>query len=282
MNHPRLDRSSPAGRLCTSVAAGITLLFGLLLLDLLRGGASRLSLELFTEPVLDAGRRGGLAPVLVSTFVVVAVALAVVVPLGLGTALHLAEVAPRRSPGSRLLRFCLDILASVPTIVFGLFGAAFFSGFLGLGFSLLSGGLTLACMVLPLVIRLGESSLRAIPREYREGAAALGLGRVAYWRHILLPWAAPGLVAAFLLALARMLAGAAALLFTAGYVTRMPGGPLDPGRVLSVHIYDLSTNVPGGDPSAHAAALVLLALLLLLGVGARSLGRRLGTEGGPP
>uniref|UniRef100_UPI00321F9542 ABC transporter permease subunit n=1 Tax=Methylocaldum sp. TaxID=1969727 RepID=UPI00321F9542 len=122
----------------------------------------------------------------------------------------------------------------------------------------------LACMVLPILIRTAEASLRAVPDDWRLGSAALGLSRTAALRHILLPAASSGLVAGLLLGIGRAMAETAALIFTSGYVDRMPSSLLDSGRALSVHIYDLSMNVAGGDGSAYASALVLIGLLILI------------------
>lgn len=166
----------------------------------------------------------------------------------------------------------LDILAGVPSIVFGLFGNAFFCVTLGLGFSILSGGLTLACMALPLLARATEVSLRSLPAETRQAAAALGLSQGRTILRLLLPAAAPGIAAGLALAMGRALAETAALIFTSGYVDRMPESLHDSGRALSVHIYDLALNVSGGEASAAASALVLVALLVLLnGLARRSL-----------
>ncbi|MDY7092671.1 MAG: phosphate ABC transporter permease PstA [Acidobacteriota bacterium] len=244
------------------VALVITAVFLWLLADLVRHGLPQLSLSLLLEAPRDAGRAGGLAPILVSTLMILAVCLAVSTPIGLGTALLLAELTRGDGLFGTLVRRSLDVLAGVPSIVFGLFGNAFFSLYLGLGFSILSGGLTLACMVLPILIRATEAGFRSVPDEYRRAAAALGLSRSATIWRILLPAATPGLVVGLVLGIGRALAETAALLFTSGYVDRMPGSWLDSGRSLSVHIYDLAMNVPGGEDRAFAAALVLIALLL--------------------
>jgi phosphate transport system permease protein len=210
----------------------------------------------------DAGRAGGIGPVLVSTALILAVCLAASLPVGLGTAILLAEFTPATGVFGRLVRRSLDVLSGVPSIVFGLFGNALFCKLLGLGFSILSGGLTLACMVLPILIRSVEEGFRAVPAEYRLGAAALGLSRTATLRHLLLPAAVPGLVVGLVLGLGRAIAETAALIFTSGYVARMPESLRDSGRALSIHIYTLSMDVPGGDDNAYASALVLVVLLL--------------------
>jgi phosphate transport system permease protein len=245
-------------------AAGVALTFGWILFDLLRHGLGRLSWEFLTAAPLDAGRAGGIGPIIVSTLAILAVCLVTSVPLGLGSAAYLAELTRRGGRLGRWVRRALDLLAAVPSIVFGLFGSVFFGQVLGLGFSILSGGLTLACMVLPILVRATESGFRSAPDDLRQGAAALGLSRTATLRHLLLPAALPGLVVGLVLGIGRALAETAALLFTSGYVSRMPSSLLDSGRALSVHIYDLAMNVPGGEDNAYATALVLILLLIVI------------------
>lgn len=258
-----------------AAAAATSAAFAWLVLDVVIEGVGQISWSFLTAPVLDAGRAGGIGPVLVSTLLVLAVCLGVAVPLGLGAALFLAEFTVRSRFGG-LVRRSLDVLAGVPSIVFGLFGSAFFGRALGMGFSILSGGLTLSLMVLPILVRTVEAGLRAVPDELRLGAAALSLSRRTTLFRILLPRAAPALAAGLVLGIGRALAETAALLFTSGYVTRMPGSLLDSGRTLSVHVYDLAMNVAGGTPRAYGAALVLLALLLITNLVAGGLVRAYG------
>ena len=227
-------------------------------------GAPGLTWSYLVESPADAGRAGGIGPVLVSTLLILAVCLAVSVPLALPTAILLAEFTRAGGWFGGLVRRSLDVLAGVPSIVFGLFGNAVFSLWLGMGFSILSGGLTLACMVLPIVIRTTEEGFRSVPDDYRRAAAALSLSQSATLWHILLPAAAPGLIVGLILGVGRALAETAALIFTSGYVDRMPESLLDSGRALSLHIFDLSMNVPGGDARASSAATVLVVLLLVI------------------
>lgn len=231
-------------------------------------GAGAVSWTFLTAPSADAGRAGGVGPILVSTLLILAVAIGAALPVGVGTAIWLAEFTSRDAWSGTLVRRSLDALAAVPSIVFGLFGNAVFCKLFGLGFSILSGGLTLACMVLPLLIRAAEEGFRAVATEYRLGAAALGLSPIAVILRVTLPLAAPGIVAGLVLGIGRALAETAALIFTSGYVDRWPESPLDSGRALSVHIYDLAMNVPGGDAQAYRAALVLVALLLAVNAAA--------------
>jgi len=235
-----------------------------LLAGIVPRGLGQLTWGFLTGIPEDAGRAGGIGPIIVSTAWILAVCMTVALPLGLGTAILLAEFSSTDEWLGRVVRRSLDVLAGTPSIVFGLFGSALFCRWLGMGFSILSGGLTLACMVLPILIRATEEGFRSVPDEIRLGAAALGLSRTRTIFSLLLPTALPGLVAGFILGIGRAVAETAALLFTSGYVYRMPGSLLDSGRSLSVHIYDLSMNVPGGDANACATAVLLIAALLVI------------------
>ncbi|MGH8763416.1 MAG: phosphate ABC transporter permease PstA [Nitrosospira sp.] len=237
--------------------------------DLVRGGMAYLSWDFLVDSPRDAGRGGGISSILVSTALVLAVALMAALPLGWATAALLAEYVPADAGFGHAVRYSLQVLAGVPSIVFGLFGNAFFSIYLGMGFSILSGGLTLACMLLPILVSTADAGLRAVPDAYRLSAAALGMSRTATLFQLLLPAAAPALAAGLMLGIGRAIAETAALLFTSGYVDRMPGSLLDSGRTLAIHIFDLSMNVSGGDAPAHASALVLIAALLLVNMVAR-------------
>ena len=249
----------------------VSAIFIWILFDIVRGGVTHLSWNFLIELPRDAGRAGGIGSILVSTLLILSVAVVVALPLAWTTAVLLAEFIPVTSRFGTMVRYSLQVLAGVPSIVFGLFGNAFFSIYLGLGFSILSGGLTLACMLLPILVSTAEAGLRALPDTYRLSAAALGLSRCAALFHLLLPAAAPALAAGLLLGIGRAMAETAALLFTSGYVERMPGSLLDSGRALALHIFDLSMNVPGGDMPAYASALVLMALLLMINIFAMKL-----------
>lgn len=250
------------------------LVMGLLLWmlgDVLWRGAPALSASFLLETPRDAGRAGGIAPILVATVSILGVAILVAVPLGLATAVWLSEYTGRHPRLRRAVRLSLDMLAGVPSIVFGLFGNALFAVALGLGFSILSGGLTLACMALPILVRTAEEGLRAVPADLRLHAAALGFAQASIVLRLLLPAALPALLAGTLLGMGRALAETAALIFTSGYVDRMPESWFDSARALSVHIYDLSMNVPGGERNAYASALVLVGLILLINLATHGL-----------
>jgi len=275
---PSPVRRSPSkwpDRALALVGAIATLLsFGLfvwLVWDLVRLGLPRLSWTFLTAGVEDAGRSGGIGPLLVSTLWVLLCCLTLAIPLGTGCALWLSEFVRRGSLLARLVTGGVDLLASVPSIVFGLFGMVFFSQTLGLGFSILSGGLTLACMILPILVRTTLSALEALPADLRPAAAALGLSKTTATARILLPAAFPGIVVGITLGIGRALSETAALLFTSGYSTRTPESLSDSGRALSVHIYDLALNVANGAPMASSSALVLLAVIFVVNAAAVTL-----------
>lgn len=257
-------RESLATVIIWLIAIAVTAILLWIIGDVVWQGWQQISWEFLTTAPQNAGREGGILPILVSTFLIVGICIAVSIPLGVGTAILLNEFAVSNRYFRQWVNLSLAILAGVPSIVFGLFGNVFFAKILGLGFSLLSGGLTLACMVLPILIRSTQEGLRSVPDDYRRVAAALGISRSGVLWKILLPAAMPGIAVGLLLGIGRAIAETAALIFTSGYVDRMPESLLDSGRSLSIHIYDLAMNVPGGEANAYGTALVLITLLIMI------------------
>jgi phosphate transport system permease protein len=242
-----------------AMIAGIALLVA----SLVPSGVPELSLDFLLEAPRGAGLEGGISTVLVSSALLLGIALLAAGPIALCAGAFLAAYGQRSTRKKTLVRISLDVLAGLPSVVFGLFGNALFCRVFGLGFSLLSGGLTLACMVLPMLVRATEQALLDVPREYRAASHALGLSRASSLLHVELPAARTGILAGVLLSAGRALSETAALIFTSGYVTRMPDSLLDSGRSMSVHIYDLAMNVPGGSGRANATALLLVGIVLL-------------------
>ncbi|MCG6158120.1 phosphate ABC transporter permease PstA [Rubinisphaera margarita] len=262
----RSRRSAPhPAAMVTGVAALVVAgMFGWILTDILYHGLTQLSWAFLTSEPQDAGRQGGISTILLSTLMILAITLVIVVPVSLSTAVGLAERRSRSVRFDRITRRSLDVLAACPSIVFGLFGNAFFCIYLGMGYSILAGGLTLACMVLPLLIRTSEQAIRAVPDDYRYAAASLGMSRWTTLFRVVLPAALPAMAAGLVLSIGRALSETAALIFTSGYVTRSPESLFDSGRAMSVHIYDLAMNVPGGNPRAYATAATLLIVLFVI------------------
>jgi len=214
-----------------------------------------------------------LFPALVTTLIIVALTLVIAVPFGIFTAIYLVEYARRGSLIVKAIRMTTETLAGIPSIVFGLFGNIFFATWLGWGQSLLAGGFTLAIMVLPLVMRTTEESLKSIPDSYREGAFGLGAGKLRTVMRITLPSAAPGIFAGVILAVGRIIGETAALMFTIGSVIQLPRDLFSQGRTLALHVYQLAVTGMFTE-QAYATAVVLLVVVLGMNYLSTSVERR--------
>ncbi|MCL2499263.1 MAG: phosphate ABC transporter permease PstA [Defluviitaleaceae bacterium] len=214
-----------------------------------------------------------LFPALVTTLIMVGLTLAIAVPFGIFTAIYLVEYARRGSRSVRVIRMTTETLAGIPSIVYGLFGYIFFATWLGWGKSLLAGCFTLAIMILPVIMRTTEESLKSIPDSYREGSFSLGAGKLrTVWR-VTLPSAAPGIFAGIILAVGRIVGETAALMFTIGSVIQMPQNLFSQGRTLALHVYQLSTTGLYTE-QAYATAVVLLIVVLGINYLSASVERR--------
>lgn len=218
---------------------------------------------LFGEPI-DSGRSGGIFPMIVSSIYVTVVALLVATPLGVGAAVYLAEYAGENTL-VRAIRFGAETLASIPSIIFGLFGLAFFVIYLGLGWSVLSGGLTLALMALPTILAASEVSVESVNKSYSEGSLALGATKWQTVYRVVIPAALPGITTGVILGMARAVAEAAAILYTVGAALSIPISLLDPARPLPLHLYIVATEGISLD-NAYGTAAVLVILILLITV----------------
>jgi len=229
--------------------------------DILIKGIPNLTPELFS--LNYSSQNQSLLPALVNTFIITALALLIAVPLGVGGAVYLSEYAHRDSILVRSVRLTAETLAGIPSIIYGLFGMMFFVITLKIGLSLLAGALTLSLMILPLILRTTEEALLSVPDGYREGSYGIGAGKLrTVWR-IVLPPAAPGILAGVVLSIGRIVGETAALLFTAGTVAQLPKGLLSSGRTLAVHMYVLSgEGLHIG--SAYATAAVLLVFVTVM------------------
>lgn len=208
----------------------------------------------------------GIAGNIVNTLYVVILTLFIVIPIGVGSAIWLNEYA-KESRGVRLVEFTTQTLAAIPSVIFGLFGMVFFGTTLGLGYSLLTGSLTLTLMVLPLITRNTQEALRAVPDSYRYGAVGMGATKWYMIRTVLLPSAMPGIVTGVILAVGRIVGESAALLFTAGSGYLLPRSGkgilhkvMESGGTLAVQLY-LSMSKAQYDV-AFGIAVVLLCIML--------------------
>ncbi len=218
---------------------------------------------LFSSPK-DMGKTGGIFPTLVGTFLLPLLAIAIALPLGLGTAVYLTEYT-QETRFTRTLRFGTDCLAGIPSIIFGLFGFIFFVIKLKMGWCLFSGALTLAIMVLPTILRTSEEAIRSVPNAYREVSFSLGATRWETVLKVVLPNALPGIVTGVILSIGRSIGETAAVIFTAGSSLRMPMTAFDSVRTMSVHFYILAREgISNENAYATAAVLVLTVLLVNL------------------
>jgi len=215
-----------------------------------------------------------LFPALVTTVMMVAVSLVVAVPFGVFSAIYLVEYASRDNKLVKVIRMTTETLSGIPSIIYGLFGWLFFVIWLGWGFSILAGSFTLSIMILPLIMRTTEESLKAVPDAYREGAFGLGAGRLTTVFKIVLPAAAPGILAGIILSIGRIVGETAALIHTAGTVAQVPPNLLASGRTLAIHMYALSSEgLYIGQ--AYASALVLLVVVIAINALSASLAKKL-------
>lgn len=216
---------------------------------------------LTTAPKGGMSGEGGISTVIVCTLYLIGLTMAIVVPLGVGAAIYLSEYASDNRL-TRLIRYGTDVLAGVPSIVFGLFGFALFVMALHFRFSILSGALTLACLLLPTLIRASEEALQAVPRSHREGALALGATKwQTVWR-VLLPAAMPGIITGVILCIGRAVGETASLFVTMGGSSAMPTSLLSGGRTLSMHLLHLVL-----DTNAFEKALATgVVLIVVIGV----------------
>ncbi|MCL2216138.1 MAG: phosphate ABC transporter permease PstA [Defluviitaleaceae bacterium] len=248
--------------LLTWLSIGVTVaVFTLVVGYVLINGVPYISPSLFA--LESTALNPSLFPALMGTLMIVGLSLILAVPLGIFSAIYLVEYARRGSRFVKIVRLTTETLAGIPSIVYGLFGFIFFGVFLGWGLSLMSGAFTVSIMILPLIMRATEESLRAVPDTYREGSFGLGAGRLRTVVRIVLPAATPGILAGIILAIGRIIGETAAIIFTLGNVARMPNNLFDSGRTLSAHMYTLANE--GTHPGeAHATAAVLLLVVILI------------------
>jgi phosphate transport system permease protein len=232
-----------------------------------------------SQPPLDAMTRGGILPCIVGTVAVSLGAMIVAFPIGVASAIYLSEYA---RPGRlvRLIRLTINNLAGVPSVVFGLFGLAFFVVWLGFGVSLLAGALTLGVLSLPVVIGASEEALRTVPPTYREASLALGATRWQTIHRVVLPAALPGILTGLILGIGRAAGETAPIMFTAAafFTPHLPRSAFDEIMALPYHIYVLATagtEIEKTRPLQYGTALVLIALVLGMNLAAIALRYRI-------
>jgi phosphate transport system permease protein len=228
----------------------------------LEKGLPQLSLGFLVSMPKDMGKAGGILPAIVGSLIIPLMAIAIALPLGVGTAAYLSEYT-RETRLTKAIRFGTDCLAGIPSIIFGLFGFIFFVTALHMGWSLLAGALTLAIMVLPTIIRTSEEAIRSVPQTWREVSLSLGATRWETVVKVVLPNALPGIVTGVMLSLGRSIGETAAVIFTAGSSLRMPSGIFDSVRTMAVHFYILAREGISSEKAYATAAVLVLAVLAI-------------------
>ena len=263
-------------RLGIRVSRALTIFVGAILVAilafLLTKGWKHLSLGFFVHYPIDLGREGGIFPVLVSTALLALTALCIAVPFGLATAVFLTEYT-KEGWLTTIIRFGAECLAGIPSIIFGLFGFMLFVVALGMGWSILSGGLTLACMVLPTIIRTSEEAIKAVPPGLRQVGFSLGATKSQVIWHIVLPQARNGIITGIILALGRVIGETACVIFTTGISLELPTSLFDSARSMSVHFYLLAREGISME-MAYTTALALMGMILCINVAAAYLTSR--------
>lgn len=259
-----------------AAAAATVLILGFLIGYILIRGVPNLKPALFALHYTSENQ--SMLPAIVNTCTMTAMALLLAVPEGVGAAVYLVEYAKKGSRLVRLVRLATETLSGIPSIVYGLFGMLLFNNRLHLGYSLVSGSLTLAIMILPLILRTTEEALLSVPDTYREGSFGLGAGKLRTVMSIVLPAAAPGILSGVILAIGRIVGETAALMYTSGTVAKIAGLG-DSGITLALHMYKQASEGLYTE-EAYATSVVLLLLVLLINFASSRAAGRIGKKQG--
>jgi len=256
---PRIEEKAARVALwaLTLITVGV-LLF--IIFFIMRRGLPALSLEFLTSNPSDMGKTGGIFSTVVGTVALTVLAILLAAPLGVGTAIFLTEYT-WGGPVTRIIRFGAECLAGIPSIIFGLFGFILFVTKLKFGWSILSGGLTLAFMLLPTIIRTSEEAIKSVPPAYRQVSFSLGSTKWQTVTRVVLPSALPGIATGIVLSIGRSIGETAATIFTAGSALRLPTSIFSSTRTMSVHFYILAREGVSASMAYGTAAILIIAIL---------------------
>jgi phosphate transport system permease protein len=282
--------SKTADRLATGVFIAIAIIIISILVGLfsfiLINGLKHVSLHFLTTPSSNVMAGGGIRDQLFNSFYVLIITMLITIPLGLGGGIYMAEYA---KPGkvTDTIRSCIEVLASLPSIVIGMFGLLMFVNLTGWGYTILGGALALTVFNLPVLVRVSEDAIRAVPRDLKEASLALGVTQWHTIKTVILPSAFPSILTGAILAAGRVFGEAAALLFTAGLSTprldytnwnpfsdQSPLNIFRPAETLAVHIWSVNTQglIPDVEEVSNGSAAVLVLSVLLCNLLARWIG----------
>lgn len=270
-----IEEKIARGFLWASVIVTIGALMAVIF-HIMENGLAHVNWTFLTEDPMFMGKEGGIFPTIVSTVYLILISLAIATPIGIMAAVQLTEYT-QKGPLVKVIRFATETLAGIPSIIFGLFGFAFLVLFMGFSWSLLSGGLTLAFMVLPTIVRTSEEAIKSVPLSYREGSMALGATKWQTIWKIVLPSALPGIVTGVILSVGRVVGETAAVILTAGSSLNIPASVMDPARSMSVHLYILAMEGISME-KAYATATVLIILIFIINTLANYVMRRISSK----
>jgi phosphate transport system permease protein len=245
------------------IMTSITLIVLLyIIIYILSKGLRVINFEFLFSLPLHMGKAGGIISSIVGTILLTALAILIATPLGVGSAIYLTEYT-RENIFTKIIRFGADCLAGIPSIIFGLFGFILFVIKLGFGWSILSGGLTLAFMILPTIIRTSEEAIRTVPASYREVSTSLGGSKWQTVSQVVLPNALPGIITGVILSIGRCIAETACVIFTAGSSLRMPTSIFDSARTMAVHFYILTREGISMERAYGTAVILIISIILV-------------------
>lgn len=235
-------------------------------------GIGGVSLSYLTSDYSASGD-GGILPMIITTLYTVVLSLVIATPIGILSAIYIQEYA-KKGKIVNAIRFATESLAGIPSIIYGLFGGIFFVVTLGMGYSIVSGALTVSIIILPVIIRTTEESLKTVPKGYKEASLALGATKFQTLYKVILPSAIPGILSGIILSVGRIIGESAAILLTAGTVAQIPEGIFSSARTLTVHAY-LLTKEKGDIAGACSLGIVLIVIVLLLNAFAKLIAKKL-------
>jgi len=244
------------------IAMTIILLLIAIIVFILFRGLRVINYSFLTEIPREMGQQGGILTPIIGTVSVTLLAVLIAMPFGIGTAYYLAEYT-KGGAVTRVIRFCTESLAGIPSIVYGLFGLIFFVTTLGLGWSILSGGLTVAIMILPTIIRTSEEAIRSVPKTYREVSFTLGATKWQTIRRAVTPSAIRGIANGIILSIGRCVAETAAVMLTAGTVLSMPDSVFSSSRTMALHFYLLAMEGIAMNNAFGTAAILIILILFI-------------------
>ncbi|MEH7302223.1 phosphate ABC transporter permease PstA [Neobacillus drentensis] len=282
--------SKTTDRIATGVFIAIAIIIVSILVGLfyyiLVNGLKHISIDFLTTPSSNVRAGGGIRDQLFNSFYILFITMLIAVPLGVGGGIYMAEYA---KPGkiTDIIRSCIEVLASLPSIVIGMFGLLMFVNVTGWGYTILGGALALTVFNLPVIVRVSEDALRSVPRDLKEASLALGITHWHTIKTVLLPSAFPSILTGVILASGRVFGEAAALLFTAGLSTprldyanwnpfsaQSPLNIFRPAETLAVHIWSVNTQglIPDVEEVSNGSAAVLVISVLIFNLLARWIG----------